>query len=549
MASGGAKGFLRVGALTLAVAVVGVAFTVTFSLLTLEEHHRAQQHLLRQQVGEAASALAASLPQIQIELDDSLQVAQATGSPSAFQRFTSSRTSNGVTFSSVSLWRRAGASVQQLALVGARPVLSTDGRTAFLAGLGPAAAIRVTPILPAGDRTALGFADMPVGDAGLIVYAEVLLPPGRHLAPTRGSPFGDLRFALYLNSVTPENLLESSVPTPIRSSHAIATSPFGNASIVLVGTTTTNLTGALSAILPWVVLAAGLLLTATAVGMTDLLARRRRIAEDLAEENQLLYLEQRNIATTVQHALLPEVPKLEELEVGARYLPGTAGLDVGGDWYDVVAEPGRCTFVVGDVSGRGLAAATTMAALRFATRAYIGQGDGPGVILEKLGRLHEFEGDELFATVLIAEIDIPGRRLTLASAGHPPLLVAGGKGAWFVDAAAAPPIGVEPDAAAPTTKTVDVPEGSLLIAYTDGLVEQRDQSLSEGMEKLRNAAIDPSRPIGETLDRLIADLLPEGPVDDTALLGVKWRDRPSVSRPGSASRRRAAGAAPDPVPR
>ena len=511
-------------ALTLAVALVGMAFTVTFSLLTLEEHHRAQQHLLRQQVNQAASALAASLPQVQIELDDSLQVAQATGSASAFQRFTSSRTANGVMFASVSLWRQTGGSVQQVGLVGSPPALVADGRLAFLANLGPNAAIRVTPILPAaGGRTALGFADMPAGDTNLIVYAETLLPPGHRLPVTRDGAFGDLRFALYLNSVAPENLLESSVPTPIRASHATSTSPFGDASIVLVGTTRTDLTGTLSAILPWIVLSAGLVLTLAATRMTQLLARRRRIAENLAEENQRLYLEQRNIATTVQHALLPEVPKLEDLDVGARYLPGTAGLDVGGDWYDVVCQPDHCTFVVGDVSGRGLQAATTMASLRFATRAYIAQGEGPGAILEKLGRLHDLQGDELFATILIAEIDIPGRRITVANAGHPPLLVVGGDRAWFVDTPSAPPIGVDLGGATPVAKTVDVPEGCLLIAYTDGLVEQRDQPLAVGMERLRTSSIDPERPIEETLDRLISDLLPEGPVDDTALLGVKWR--------------------------
>lgn len=505
------------------MALVGVAVTVTFSLLTLEEHHRAQQHLLRQQVNQAASALATALPQIQIELDDSLQVAQATGSPSAFQRFASARSGHGIMFASVSLWRRTGGSVQQIARVGSPPTLVADGRVAFLTDLTPGPAIRVAPLLPAGARMALGFADMPAGDTDLIVYAETLLPPGRRLPVARGNAFGDLRFALYLNSVAPENLLESSAPTPLRGSRATATSPFGDSSIVLVGTTRTDLTGTLSAILPWLVLSAGLVLTLAATRMTELLARRRRIAEELAEENQRLYLEQRNIATTVQHALLPELPKLEELEVGARYLPGTAGLDVGGDWYDVVGEAGRCTFVVGDVSGRGLRAATTMASLRFATRAYVAQGDRPEAILEKLGRLHDLDADEMFATALIGVIDIPGRRITVATAGHPPLLVVGRDGGWFIDAPAAPPLGVEIGHPTPPATTIEIPEGSLIVAYTDGLVEHRGQPLGVGMEKLRTSPIDPERPVEETLDRLIADLLPEGPIDDTALLGVRWR--------------------------
>jgi hypothetical protein len=507
--------------LTVAFVLVGLVVTAAFSLLTLAEHHRTQQHLLEQQVRQAASALAAALPLVQSNLDDSLQVAQATSSATAFERFASSHSARGVTFASVTLWRRTGNSIQQEALVGAPPALVADGQQRFLSTLAPSPAIRVTGILADGSRMAIGYADMPPGDTDVIVYAESELPPGRHLPVSRANAFGDIQFALYLNSVQPADLLESSVPTPIRARHATATSPFGDATIILVGTTKVDLAGELSAALPWIVLAVGLVLTVTAARVTELLGRRRRVAEGLAEDNQRLYLEQRNIATTVQHALLPEMPKLEELEVGVRYLPGTAGLDVGGDWYDVVCHPGLCTFVVGDVSGRGLQAATTMASLRFSTRAYLAQGDQPATIIEKLSRLHVFEGEEIFATLLIGEIDIEARRVTLANAGHPPLLIVTPDGAAFVDMPTASPVGVGPTEVTP--RTIDIPAGGLLIAYTDGLIESRDQPVGPGLERLRGANIDLGRPIEETLDQLVADLLPDGPVDDTAVLAVRWR--------------------------
>jgi hypothetical protein len=367
---------------------------------------------------------------------------------------------------------------------------------------------------------------MSPDSGGLIAYAESSLPPHRHLAVPASNPFHDIDFALYLNSVAPQNLLEATGTTPIRGAHAEATDPFGDATIVVVGSTHVDLAGGLLADLPWIVLAVGLALTVSAAGMVELIGRRRRRAEELAAENRRLYLEQRNIATTVQHALLPEVPRVEELEVAARYLAGTAGIDVGGDWYDLVSEGGRCTFVVGDVSGRGLRAATTMASLRFATRAYIAQGDGPKEIIEKLTRLHNLDGEQ-FATVLIGQIDIVTRRVTLVNAGHPPLLMVTPSGASFAEVPPSTPVGIVPSVV--SQSEIQLSPGTMLLAYTDGLVERRDQAITTGLERLRMAAIDADAPVESILDRLLDDLLPGGAVDDTAILAVRWR---SDSEPG-----------------
>jgi hypothetical protein len=505
--------------LTAAFIAVGVTVVVAVTLLTIDLHGRTQQHLLDLQVRQAASTLAAALPVIQTQLEDSVQIADASGSTAAFERFVRART-QASGFTSVSLWRRVGGSVVPLARVGSPPALISDGQAAFLAG-GRPGVVRVTDILPDGGAGALGYA-VTLRGSDLVVYAESPLPARRHLTVPRSSPFADLNFALYLNSVTPAHLLESSVPTPVRGRRATASAPFGDASIILVGTPTVDLAGGLSATLPWIVLAVGAALTLSAAAMTELLGRRRRLAEALAADNQRLFLEQRNIAASFQRALLPLVAETDDLEVKAVYLPGTAGIDVGGDWYDMVSQPGRCVFVVGDVCGRGVGAAATMASLRFATRAFISAGDGPRLIVEKLARMREQEeADEAFATLVIGEIDTATRRVTVVNAGHPPLLMMGPDGRRYLDAPAAPPVGV--GGPPPEPVAYDLPEGVVLVAYTDGLVERRDEGLGAGLDRLRDAPVDFGRPLSEMLDSLVAEMLPQGALDDTAILAMRWR--------------------------
>src|SRR6185503_2976165 len=110
-----------------------------------------------------------------------------------------------------------------------------------------------------------------------------------------------------------------------------------------------------------------------------------------------LYRQQQGIASALQEALLPEVPSLHGVEAAARYVAGVDALDVGGDWFDLIERrPGCVTFVVGDVSGRGLRAATTMAALRFAARAYLVDGEHIDAVPTKLHRLLDIDADQQF---------------------------------------------------------------------------------------------------------------------------------------------------------
>jgi serine phosphatase RsbU (regulator of sigma subunit) len=252
--------------------------------------------------------------------------------------------------------------------------------------------------------------------------------------------------------------------------------------------------------------------------------RRRRLAERLAEENERLYVEQRNIAGTLQRALLPEVPNLAGVEVAARYVPGVAGIDVGGDWYDVIRCDGnRLVFVVGDVSGRGLRAATTMASLRYATRAYVAQGDGPAAVLAKLGQLLDFDEDHQFATVVTGAVDGTERRVTLASAGHLSPLLVTGSDARFLEVPVNTPVGIT--ANGPVRETCfTLPDGATLIGFTDGLVERRGEHLDVSLERLRQAASGVRGPVESLLDHLASVLIPAGAADDVVILGLRWHN-------------------------
>ncbi len=123
-------------------------------------------------------------------------------------------------------------------------------------------------------------------------------------------------------------------------------------------------------------------------------------------------------------------------------------------------------FVVGDVSGRGVEAATIMARLHFAIRAYAVQGDSPGEILGKLGRLLSIEHDRSFATVLCGLVDVTGHSIALVNAGHPPPLVLNGKSGHFIETSVFPPVGAQ-NSTPYEAVTVTVPEKATLVAFTD----------------------------------------------------------------------------------
>ncbi|HET8978701.1 MAG TPA: PP2C family protein-serine/threonine phosphatase, partial [Solirubrobacteraceae bacterium] len=485
-------------------------------------------------VADAGALLTGALPQLQTSLASAAELADATnGNPAKFDRFVGpdTRPANGAKaeFASVSLWRAGSIAAGPLTHVGVPPRLPTTTAVSFLGGArrGVLSVMGLLKSPPLG----LGYA---YATGGYVVYAESLLPPRRHAAIQKRSAFTGLNDAIYLGrSQRPQDLLTTNVShLPLTGDTASVIVPFGDNWLTLVMSSRISLAGALPRDLPWIIAILGTLLSAAAATLTLRLLQERDAAERFAQrlevsaaENRRLYAEQRTIAQTLQHALLPStLPQTLDLQTSARYAPGERGIEVGGDWYDVIdVGEERMLLVVGDVSGRGLRAATTMAALRYAIRAYATQGDSPPTILTKLSRLVSVaEGGQL-ATVLCVLIDPARRVLSLASAGHlPPLLIGDSAGGRYLQAELGVPIGVEPGVAY-GVREMPLPEAGTLLAFTDGLVETRSESIDEGLERMRAAAeARADLDLEDLVTRLVSEVPGGGTEDDIAIVGVRW---------------------------
>ncbi|HEU5033583.1 MAG TPA: SpoIIE family protein phosphatase [Mycobacteriales bacterium] len=255
----------------------------------------------------------------------------------------------------------------------------------------------------------------------------------------------------------------------------------------------------------------------------------------LAIDSARLLRQQIEIAHTLQRSLLPaSLPRVPGAEVAVRYLPGAEGVDVGGDFYDVIPLPnGRIGLVVGDVMGRGVRAAAVMGQLRAAVRSYCLEGHPPAALLTRLDRLVATLEEGLLVTAFYAEWD-PGFGFALCScAGHlPPLVRRPGEPAAYLEIDPGVPLGV--GAQAYQEIEVPLPPGSLLLAYTDGLVEGPDLPVEDGMRQLAAAVTDAARAI-EVCDAALHDLRPATGTrqydDDIALLALVTNAEGSDSRP------------------
>ncbi|MET7381151.1 SpoIIE family protein phosphatase [Streptomyces sp. NPDC005526] len=250
-------------------------------------------------------------------------------------------------------------------------------------------------------------------------------------------------------------------------------------------------------------------------------------------DNARRYTREHALAVTLQRSLLPRaLPEQTALEVGHRYLPAQSG--VSGDWFDVIPLPGsRVALVVGDVVGHGLHAAATMGRLRTAVHNFSTLDLPPDELLQHLddlvGRIDQDEDSNQIAaavvgaTCLYAVYDPVTRRCAMARAGHlAPALVGPDGEVTFPDLPAGPPLGL---GGMPfQTAELDLAEGTQLVLYTDGLIEDRRRDLDVGMEMLRRAlAGHPDRAPEESCRAVLEELLPERPQDDVALLIARTR--------------------------
>jgi len=197
---------------------------------------------------------------------------------------------------------------------------------------------------------------------------------------------------------------------------------------------------------------------------------------------------------------------------------------VGGDWYDVVPLPdGGVGLLMGDVAGRGVAAAALMGQLRIAVRAYALEDPSPRYVLGRLNRLLATLGEDSMATAIYGLLEPGGWNLKLAAAAHmPPVVVAPDGAVERLDDIRGLPLGAVPTAEFPET-CVALEPGSAVLFYTDGLVERRGESLRVGLDRLVDA-IAPDPDAGVVCDRIVDDLLPGGATaDDAALLLMQTR--------------------------
>jgi PAS domain S-box-containing protein len=242
-----------------------------------------------------------------------------------------------------------------------------------------------------------------------------------------------------------------------------------------------------------------------------------------------VYQREHKIAETLQRSLLPErLPQIEGVELAARYLPGSRGASIGGDWYDVLERPdGRVALVVGDVVGHGLRAAAAMGQLRNAFRAYGLVEASPSEVVARINRLVMSGVEDVMATVLYLVLDRETGELSFSAAGHPPPLVLGPDGPRFLEGGRSVPIGASDPAVFREASAV-LPPGSSLLLYTDGLVERRDEPLDRGLENLAAVAGTGHDSLDALCERVIAAVLARGePGDDVALLAVRPLPAPS----------------------
>lgn len=265
--------------------------------------------------------------------------------------------------------------------------------------------------------------------------------------------------------------------------------------------------------------------------LAEELAARAAVAVDNARR----FTQARGAAVALQRSLLPRrLPTPTAVEVAHRYLPASAGVGVGGDWFDVIPLSGaRVALVVGDVVGHGVHASATMGRLRAAVRTLADIDLSPDELLTHLddlvsrmveaGSMHPAnDSGDIGTTCLYAVYDPISRRCSMARAGHPPPVVVDPEGsARLLRLPAGPPLGLAglPFEAA----EFELPEGSLLALYTDGLIRSREWDVDAGVARLNEVLSDAKAPLDSLCDAALADLLPQPPTDDVALLVARTR--------------------------
>jgi serine phosphatase RsbU (regulator of sigma subunit)/PAS domain-containing protein/anti-sigma regulatory factor (Ser/Thr protein kinase) len=268
----------------------------------------------------------------------------------------------------------------------------------------------------------------------------------------------------------------------------------------------------------------------------------RRVAVVLAATR--LRQEEHDVSVRLQRALLPDaLVGTPDVVLEARYEAAGSLLQVGGDWYDSFAWPdGQIGLMVGDVVGHDLDSTATMGRLRAATAALAGQlPPSPAALLDALERFARGPDGTDYATAVCVVLDPATGRLTWSSAGHPPVVVVRPDGGTvLLTAATAPPLCVEADPSR-TEASMTLEPDTLVVLYSDGLVERRGEHLDAGIARLEAvAAAHDHEPVATVADRLVAAMAEHSPPEDDVVVAcLRWspaRGRFDRSLPAAADR-------------
>jgi CheY-like chemotaxis protein len=255
------------------------------------------------------------------------------------------------------------------------------------------------------------------------------------------------------------------------------------------------------------------------------------LAEDLAGQVATVvgkarrYEQEHLAAHTLQSTLLPAaLPPAPGLRVAVRYLPGTRGAEVGGDWYDLVSHPsGASILAVGDVSGHDMGAAAAMGAVRSGLRALMRHADDPASLVELVQLSWDDLAVDRMATLVVVFVDGKTGEFTVASAGHPPPLLVPAVGRpRFLPVEPAPPLGCPPGRVG--SYRGELEPGDLILLYSDGLIESREESIDAGLDHLAEMAAQAGTHPERFCSRILSGLKRER-TDDIALLAAT-RDIP-----------------------
>ncbi|HEY0400417.1 MAG TPA: SpoIIE family protein phosphatase [Blastococcus sp.] len=260
------------------------------------------------------------------------------------------------------------------------------------------------------------------------------------------------------------------------------------------------------------------------------------LAEDLAAraalamDNVRLYQQEHTVADTLQRSLLPELPDVAGIESAAHYVSASSAADVGGDFYDLLDLPdGSVGIAVGDVVGHDVAAAAAMGHLRGVLRAVVWEAENadPGAVLARVDRLVQGLQVASLATMVWVRAVRPARegapwRVHVANAGHPPIMLRSPGGAVrILGEVTGLLVGVD-HSTHRETLVLDVPSGSTLIAYTDGLIERPGRDMDEGIHELCERIV--AAPV-DASPRDLCDAAVSGALDhrdDVALIAVRF---------------------------